>query len=70
MPIEMQFILVITIVLAVGLTGGIILAYAFELDSYARHRRNLRANRKARRQARREADEKRRKNVNFTIDFF
>ena len=52
MPIEMQFILVITIVLVVGLTGGIILAYTFELDSYDRHRRNLRANRKARRQAR------------------
>ena len=67
---ELSIIIAIFTTLAVGIAGGIILACVFELDSYERHRRNLRANRKARRQARREADEKRRKNVNFTIDFF
>jgi len=49
---EMQIVLIITATLAIGIAGGIILASVFELDSYERHRRNLRANRKARRQAR------------------
>ena len=58
---ELQILITIGVTLAVGIAGGMILACVFELDSYERHRRNLRANRKARRQARREADEKRRK---------
>ena len=48
----LQIIMITLVLLAVGIAGGIILACAFELDSYDRHRRNLRANRKARRQAR------------------
>ena len=60
---EIQIILITTIVLAVGIAVGLILASVFELDSYDRHRRNLRAKRKARRQ-------KNRKNGNITVDFF
>lgn len=36
---ELQIIMTILIGLAVGIAGGIILAYAFELDSRARQRR-------------------------------
>ena len=36
---ELQIIMTILIVLACGIAGGIILAYAFDLDSRARQRR-------------------------------
>ena len=60
---EIQIIMTTLVLLAVGIAGGILLAYAFDLDAPARRRRQRRAKRKAR-------HEKRRKNVNFTIDFF
>jgi len=37
--VELQIIMIILVLLAVGIAGGIILAYAFELDSRDRQRR-------------------------------
>ena len=36
---ELQIIMIILVLLAVGIAGGIILAYAFDIDSRARQRR-------------------------------
>ena len=37
--VELQIIMIILVLLAVGIAGGIILAYAFDIDSRARQRR-------------------------------
>lgn len=54
----LQIIMTTLVLLAVGIAGGILLAYAFDLDAPARRRRQRRAKRKAR------------KNVNFTKTFY
>ena len=46
---ELQIIMIILVLLATGIAGGIILAYAWDLDAPARRRRQRQAKRKARR---------------------
>ena len=47
--VELQIIMIILVLLATGIAGGIILAYAWDLDAPARRRRQRQAKRKARR---------------------
>jgi beta-lactamase regulating signal transducer with metallopeptidase domain len=49
---ETQIFMTISIVLAVGIAGGIMLAMAFDLDARNRQRRQRRAKRKARHEKR------------------
>ena len=48
---ELQIVMMILVVLATGIAGGILAAYAYDLDRPARRRRQRRARRQARRHA-------------------
>ena len=63
---ELQIIIAIFTAAAVGFCGGIIFAHIFELPS----EREARLRAKRRRDRRNARTQKRRENVNFTIDKF
>jgi hypothetical protein len=63
---ETQIFIIITVTALVGFCGGIIFAHIFELPS----EREARLRAKRRRDRRNARTQKRRENVNFTIDKF
>ena len=66
MEMQMQIILIIAVTASVGFCGGIIFSHIFELPA----EREARLRAKRRRDRRNARTQKRRENVNFTIDKF